>query len=493
MSSSSSSYRNILKAFGIFGGVQVVTILVLLVRSKVVAIYLGPSGLGVATLFNSTLATIGAIIGLGISFSAVREIAAANSTEDKFLIGQTITVFRKWIWFTGFVGVFIIVVFARQISVWTFGSNTYTYSFVFLAITILLTAYTNGQKTILQGLGKLKKMANMTIWSSILGLVTLPLYYLFGLNGIVPAIIITAIISVLISWYISKDVKVQSVKIENRQVFILGMSMVKIGLLVTISGLFYTLGTYVLNIFINKINGPNDVGLYQAGWMITNQAVGLVFAAMSVDYYPRLAALNKDNIRINEQVNHQAEIMLLIIGTIVSLLIIFIPFVIKLLLTDSFLTISNFVRLSSLGILFKAVHWCLGYVILAKGDTRLYIISEFSGTTIMFLSYFAGYYYLGIDGIGYAFILSYIIYLSIYYFILNKGYGFKFNETLIKIFLIITSISTLIYLVSLLVNGTLNIFLVGTLALTLVTYSIKELNKRISFKGIFNQFVTKKL
>lgn len=489
MSLRDSSYRGITKAFGIFGGVQVISIIVLLIRSKIIALYLGPSGLGISTLFNSTLTMVGSIAGLGIAFSAVRDIAESKSTDNDFLISQTITVFRKWIWVTGFLGVIIVLFFAKPLSLWTFNSADYTWSFVILAISLLLTSYSNGQKSILQGLGQLKKMANMTVWTSLLGLITLPLYFFYGNKGIVPAIVVTSFITALVSKFFSKDIKINSVKLSNHQAFKLGTNMIKIGLLVTLSGLLYTLWTNVLNIFINKLNGPDDVGLYQAGWMITNQSVGLIFTAMGVDYYPRLAAINSNNKKITVQVNQQSEIMLLIIGVLISLLLVFVPFIIKILLTDSFLVISNFIRLTALGILFKAIHWCLGYVILAKGDTRLYMVSEFLGISMMFLFYITGYYFSGVDGIGYAYILSYVFFLVIYYSILKRKYEFTFSKSAIKISIIMITFCTLIYLLSLFYDGTILVLLELLLCLIIIIFALFELNKRLQLVDFIKQFV----
>ena len=46
------SYSHILKYTGIFGGVQGLNILISLVRNKAVALLLGPSGMGLASLFR---------------------------------------------------------------------------------------------------------------------------------------------------------------------------------------------------------------------------------------------------------------------------------------------------------------------------------------------------------------------------------------------------------------------------------------------------------
>ena len=49
------SYNHILRYTGLFGGVQGLNILVGVVRNKLVAMILGPDGMGLISLFNSTL------------------------------------------------------------------------------------------------------------------------------------------------------------------------------------------------------------------------------------------------------------------------------------------------------------------------------------------------------------------------------------------------------------------------------------------------------
>ena len=54
MDSGKNSYSHILKYTGLFGGVQGLNILVGVVRNKFTAMFLGPSGMGLLALFNST-------------------------------------------------------------------------------------------------------------------------------------------------------------------------------------------------------------------------------------------------------------------------------------------------------------------------------------------------------------------------------------------------------------------------------------------------------
>ncbi|HBC22142.1 MAG TPA: O-antigen translocase, partial [Porphyromonadaceae bacterium] len=49
-----NTYKSILKGNSIFGGMQMFQILISLVRGKFVAMFLGPAGMGMASLFTAT-------------------------------------------------------------------------------------------------------------------------------------------------------------------------------------------------------------------------------------------------------------------------------------------------------------------------------------------------------------------------------------------------------------------------------------------------------
>ncbi len=72
-----------MKATALFGGVQIFNIFIQIIRSKVVATLLGPAGMGIMGLLNSTIDIIGKSTNFGLGLSAVKNIAAANSTKNK--------------------------------------------------------------------------------------------------------------------------------------------------------------------------------------------------------------------------------------------------------------------------------------------------------------------------------------------------------------------------------------------------------------------------
>ena len=99
-----SSYRQIVKATSLFGGVQFFQIIISIVRSKFVAILLGPSGMGVVGLLTSSTGLITGLTNFGLGTSAVKNISEATATNDNERISTVILVMRRLLWVTGLLG-----------------------------------------------------------------------------------------------------------------------------------------------------------------------------------------------------------------------------------------------------------------------------------------------------------------------------------------------------------------------------------------------------
>ena len=61
MSEQVASYRQILKSSSIIGGASVINILIGLVRTKIIAVLLGPTGIGLVSLYTGLLSTATAV------------------------------------------------------------------------------------------------------------------------------------------------------------------------------------------------------------------------------------------------------------------------------------------------------------------------------------------------------------------------------------------------------------------------------------------------
>lgn len=493
MTEQQSSYRQIFKATSLFGGVQVFQILIGIVKTKFVAVLLGTTGLGIMGLLNSPLQLILSITGLGITFSAVRDISEANVSGDKNQIARSITTLRRWSRFAGLLGTTVTIILSPFLSKWTFGNQEYTWAFVWLSLTLLMQTISNGQKTIIQATRRLKDLARAGVYGSLVGLLTsVPLYYYFGLKGIVPSLLITAFTAWILTWNFARKVKIEPVTMSLKDTFNSGEKMVKLGLVITITGIIGYLSSYILVAFISRTGGVEQVGLYNSGWSIIGQSTGMIFTAMTMDYFPRLSGINKDDKKVAELVNQQAEMVVLILAPILILLIGAMPIVIRVLYTASFLPVVNFANWMLVGILLKGLVWPVGFIFPAKGDLKIFGTIEIISMVFNIITNILGYQFYGLEGLGISFIINYIFGLFLTLFYSNRKYSFRYNLATIKGFFICMILISSVFIVSYFITGPLRYYLGALVFILSLLYSFFELDKRLGIKSVLNSFLSGK-
>jgi O-antigen/teichoic acid export membrane protein len=271
------SYLQVFKATSFFGGVQVINIVIAVIRSKFIAIFLGPAGMGIFDLLTSTINLIGGCTSFGLGSSAIRDISAANATSDEKKIVTTVVVIKRLVWFTGSLGFLIALLLSPWLSFVAFKTYEYALSFAWVSVTLLFSQLTTGQLVVLQGLRKHKYLALAGIIGNFIGAIfSILLYYFYSINGIVPAIISSSLISMFVAWYYSNISFKASCQINNRDVFKIGKNMLQMGFYISLSWLLSIIFSYFIRIFISQTGGVVDLGLYGAGFALINTYVGLI-------------------------------------------------------------------------------------------------------------------------------------------------------------------------------------------------------------------------
>jgi O-antigen/teichoic acid export membrane protein len=494
MNEQRTAYRQILKATSIFGGVQVFQIIITIVRSKFIAILLGPTGMGITNLLNSTVVLIGGLTNFGIGTSAVKDVAAASTHENPTRMSIIIIVLRRLVWITGTLGFLVTLLFSPWLSRLTFGNGEYTMAFVWISITLLFNQLSSGQLALLQGMQQLQYLAKASVSGSFIGLViNIPLYYLYGIKGIVPAIIISSVTSMLISWYFGRKVKINYIRVSRMRTLAEGKNMLIMGFVIALNGMVLLGTSYILRIFISATGGLHDVGLYSAGFAIINTYVGMFFTAMITDFYPRLSAVAHDNSQCKQSINQQADIALLILAPIMMLFLVFIKGMVVILYSNKFLAINDMILWAALGIFFKAASWPVGFIFIPKGDSKTFIINELVANTYMLIINLLGYHYFGLKGLGISFFISYGIYFVQVFVIANLKYEFTYNTAFIRIFFF-QFLFALVCFIEMKVFSQPYSYIFGIILIVISSwYSYKGLDKRLGMMHMIRGFLNKLL
>lgn len=485
MTEQQASYRQIMKATSIFGGVQVFNIAIAIIRSKFVAVLLGPAGMGISGLLTATTDMIAWLTNFGLSTSAVKDISAAHGTGNEIRVATIVTVFRRLVWLTGLLGAIITLVLSPWLSQISFGNGDYTWAFIWISITLLLNQISAGQGVLLRGMRQIGYMAKSGAIGSVLGLIsTVPLYYFYGINGIVPGIIVTSVISLLLTWYFARKLKIKPIYVSKVRAIAESKGMLKMGFMISLSGLITLGASYIVRIYISNIGGVDQVGLYNAGFAIINTYVGLIFTAISSDYYPRLSAVAFSNEKSKEVINQQAEIALLIIAPIILIFLVFINWVVIMLYSAKFIPINDMILYAALGMLFKSASWAIAFIFLAKGASQLFFWNELITNIYLLAFNVAGYYYWGLTGMGISFLVVYIVYLIQVYLLARLKYDFAFNLEFIKIFSLQLALAIVCFVVVKWIGSPYSYFMGSLLVIVSAFYAYKELDKRLDLRAI---------
>ncbi|GAA4281482.1 oligosaccharide flippase family protein [Gaetbulibacter aestuarii] len=488
MISDKSSYRQIIKATSLFGGVQVINVLISIAKSKIAALLIGVSGFGIFGLLTSTLNLILGITRLGLDVSAVKEIAATNHNSDN--VSKLVTITNRLTFYSGIAGALISLVFSPWLSSFIFGNENYALFFAIISITILFNQLTTGNIAILQGLKHLNSLAKVSVITSFFSLFpTILFYYFLGEKGIPWVILFSGLFGFLISKVFVDKLRIKRVSISFQKFLSESKNMLNLGFMLSLASLSGILIAYLIQIYITKEGSIKEVGFYNAGFGLIHSYVVVFFNALSKDYFPRLAEAEKDPVVINKMVNQQASMSVLFLTPIIILFLGFKSVLITLLYSKEFLPVLGMVTFGIVAIVFKAVSWSMGFVIIVKGNSKLYLITELASNIILFSLVILGYRVFGLTGAGVGYLLYHIIDFFIVKLVVTKVYSFYFDKKFKKLFTLCVLECFVMLLINQIESQVLKYFLLVSLILFSTIFTIIKLNQ---YTGLFDVFRKKR-
>ncbi len=424
-----SSYRHILKYTSLFGSVQGLNILIGIIRTKCIALLLGPTGVGLISIYNSATALLQSATNLGIQTSGVREIAHAYNQGDGEAVYRNIRVLRTWSLVVAILGAAVTIAFHRPLSRWLFHSDEYTPYFVWLAPIVAMAAITCGEIAVLKGTRHLKDIANYSVISVVGALLTsVPLYWEWGFNAIIPSLLLIAILQLVVIMLLSyRHYPLQLSFRELRE----GKTMLLVGISIVLASIFGSAADLIIKAYLSDIS-ISTAGLYNTGYMIVMTYAGLVFASLETDYFPHLSGVCHAPDKMSVAVNRQIDVSIVLLAPLLILMMVGMPIIVPLLFSSEFSAVIPMAQVALLAMYFRAINLAISYIMLARGDSKPYIILELLSYAVLVASVVLGYYCSGLLGTGYAIaIASFIECVTLIAFAAWR-YRLTLNRTLLR-------------------------------------------------------------
>lgn len=427
-----SSYHHILKYTSLFGSIQALNIFIGLVRNKLVALILGPGGIGLMSLFNSAIALLSNATNLGIATSSVKTLSELYEKGNEEQVKRHVRVIRQWALATAVIGFFACALAGPLLNNFSFSWGNHVKHFVLLAPTVAMLAITGGETAILKSARRLRNLAKVSVWNVFLALVfTTPIIYFYGQKGIIPTITLITFTQMLLTIRYSHRVFPWSFHFE-RSLWGEGLPMIRLGIAFVVAGIFGSGADFLIRASLNNIASLNMLGLYNAGFMMSVTYAGMVFTSMETDYYPRLAAVGHDVHQMSNTVNHQVEVSLLMISPLLVAFSIGAPVIVQLLYSKEFLDVVPMIQITVLAMYLRAMKLPVAYLTLAKGDSWSYLFLEAYSAVVMVIAVVGGYMLFGLPGTGAGLLVTGLIDIIVVNIFTRYKYHYKVSSTVFR-------------------------------------------------------------
>jgi len=390
--------------------------------NKVIAVYVGPSGLAIVGQLQNFNSLIMTFAKGGISQGLVKYTAEFDSIEEKKKLFSTSLVIC--IMASVLVSI-VLLLFSESFSTLILKDIAYQNIFIVFGFTVILFALNSIILSILNGQKEIKKFISINIISSIFSLFfTSFLIIKYGLMGALYALVlnqsvvffITLLFLTKTSWFKVKYF-IQGVDKE------LLSKLSKFSLMAIVTAIVVPTSHLVIRNYIGESLSWDDAGYWQGMWYISTMYLLLITTTLSVYYTPKLSELKNNNELKKEIKNGYIKIIPFTVLFSVAIYILR-EDVIRIAFSESFLPMLELFKWQLAGDVMKISSYLLSTMMIAKAMTKKYIYSElfFSGSFVLLAIFFIQQY--GLVGITYAYFINYLF----YFFFLVFSFRWLFYE-----------------------------------------------------------------
>lgn len=422
------SSASLVRSTFVIGGAQALSVVTAIIRTKLLALMLGPTGVGLLSIYGSLQEVAAGAAGLGMTSSGVQKVAGTR--EDKEGLQQLRSVLLVAMFAQGLMAMGVLWMLRFQLADLLFSDPSRHLDVLVVGFTVTVSLVGAAWSTTLQGLRRVDDLARLTALGPVLGsLFGLAAIWAFGEIGLLVLVAALPIGQLLVAFYyirkvpgslLSWNISLADFASVWRQLAALGVPLMAAGLLTAMTMLIVR--SYVLNIL-----GVIEAGIFYAVWMITINYVGFILAAMAADYFPYLTQTMDDTRARVTLVNDQIQLGLAIAGPLLLVLIGWAPIVMQVLYSEEFQAGYAILQWQIVGNVLRISAWAMGFMLLASSRGTAYFIVQLVFNA-GFVCFFAiGIDHMGIGAAGPAFLAACIIHFALQCGLARVMFEFRWN------------------------------------------------------------------
>ena len=427
-----TSHREILRSSSIVGGAAAFNIVAGLVRMKLVALLLGPAGVGLTVLLQNLLQTVGAVAGMSLGSVGTRQIAEANGAGGTDGARATAIVRRALAWA---VAVLAILGGALFLAASPWAARTLPAgariggSVAWLSVGVAVSVVGQGQSALLTGYRRIGDLARMSIWSvNIAAAIGIVAVLVWRDDGILVFVLAPIVVTTIVGrCYVRRLPPAPEAAVTIAEMKPQWSAMLRLGVALTLAAAAVTGGQLAARMLIQHDLGAAAVGYFQASWLVSVTYIGFVLQAMGTDFYPRVTAAIVDTAAANTLVNEQTEVALLLAAPVLLGALGAAPWIVPLLYSRAFEPAVAVLQWQVLGDVLKVASWPLGFLLLASEASRAFMLAEIVAILMLLAVLALLLPPLGLQAGGIAVTAMYLFYLPCVYAVARVRTGFRWS------------------------------------------------------------------
>lgn len=417
------------------GTATAATLLINMVRVKIVAVLLGPEGVGITSQINTLVNSLTVLLHLGLGPGVAKFLAEANAQHNPDRLQSVAVTSSAIVVAVSLAGTAVAVFLSVPLTRLTLGDPTLRI-WVLLGVLAVPLATMSGQgRALLQGFKQVRAIAVAGVISTLISFATvIPLVYYLQVTG--------AIINIGIAWGINAGLFWWFYsRVRHRPPFRLGAfdlstlwELIRYGAATLAVSIGITLTVLVIRSRIISVLDVEQNGLYQAVYALSLQYMMVVTGAMGTYSLAHLAELGQRDLIVAE-INNNLRLILLIMTPLLGAVLLLREVGLMVLYSPAFLPAASLFPLQVLGDFFQACAFALGIALIPIGHMRAYAGINLAPTLLYLV---AGLFLLPVLKLQ-AVVLSYAVAMAVQAALsleyLHRVLGFKVtarNRTLLS-------------------------------------------------------------
>jgi len=342
------------------------------VRVKLVAVDLGPSGVGAVGLLASFLLVVTTLFHAGVGSSAIREIAAGSGPDEREAVRRALRLVTQGF---GIAAGLLVLATAQPLTRFVLGDAGLADELRWCSLAAVAGVLSEGAIAELNAFRHVRALALVPVLSGVLATAAVALAYVLDRGLVVSVVLAPALAAMLVGESFRRRLRPPRAG-TRAAVLAYARRLLSLGGALVLNTASLALAALVVRVLVDDELGRSATGEYQAAVAVAIAYSGLFLAALWTDYLPLLSELSADRRAMNEAVDTQVQIAVAAFVPGLLLLMIAAPAIVTLLYSDAFADAPSLLRFIVLGELLRLVAWTTGYVLLARRARVFYVAVE---------------------------------------------------------------------------------------------------------------------